>query len=121
MFLGQMLGCVLQEAAGLLRQATDESCDWNTRIKCLSKLSHALEIEESKYEVGPPVQALAIWAFCFAHAHKPAALAMLPVGSPQLAGRKALYNPKPQVAGKACHVEGRRCICRRSLGILQET
>ena len=82
MFLGQMLGCVLQEAAGLLRQATDESCDWNTRIKCLSELSHALEIEESKYEVGAPVQAMAIWAFCFAHAHKPAALAIsIPLSS----------------------------------------
>ena len=55
MFFGQLLGCVLQEAAGLLRQATDESCDWNTRIKCLSELSHALELEESKYEVGVPV------------------------------------------------------------------
>jgi len=49
-----MQGRMVQGAVLLLRRAADESSDWNTRIKCLSELSHALEAEESMYEVGVP-------------------------------------------------------------------
>ena len=44
----------MQGAILLLRRAADESNTWDSRIKCLSELSHALEAEESKYEVGVP-------------------------------------------------------------------
>ena len=35
-----------------LSGATDEGLDWETRLRLLSRLSHGLEIEEQRFEVG---------------------------------------------------------------------
>ena len=44
----------MQEAVALLKRAVDERTSWETRIKCLSELSLALEIEERRFEVRSP-------------------------------------------------------------------
>ena len=50
----EVLKCMTQEAVLLLKRAVDERIGWDTRVKSLSELSLALEIEEHKFEVGSP-------------------------------------------------------------------
>ena len=49
---GHMPTCLMQDAAQLLHEAADETNNWESRMRCLSELSYALECEEGKYEVG---------------------------------------------------------------------
>ena len=46
--------CTVQGAVLLLKRTVDEGNHWDSRIKCLSELSLALETEEQKFEVGSP-------------------------------------------------------------------
>ena len=50
----QMVYDMAQGAVLLLKRAVDERIGWDTRIKSLSELSLALEIEEHKFEVCSP-------------------------------------------------------------------
>lgn len=65
----------MQDAAQLLHEAADEANDWESRMRCLSELSYALECEEGKYEVGaltghaPEAQQDALMATCGGSGH----------------------------------------------------
>lgn len=50
----QVLFDIAQGALLLLKRAVDERIGWDTRVKSLSELSLALEIEEHKFEVDSP-------------------------------------------------------------------